>query len=183
MTGRRLSDEEIFSHVRLLFPTGGETTHGSLGNLLFALLSHEGEWARVVADPGRIPRTVEEGLRWETPIAVLPRMSASDPVEFCGTKLPPDGWVLFAVAGANRDPDVYSDPDRFDPDREQPPTLVFGRGAKSCPGMHLARRNMQVALEVLARRMPDLELIDPAEATPRRTVLRCPPALRVRRTG
>lgn len=179
--GRRLSDDEVFSHVRLLFPTGGETTHGSLGNLLQALLTHEGEWERLVADPSRIPRTVVEGLRWETPIAVLPRLSASRPTRFRGAEIPPDTWVLFAIAGANRDPNLVDDPDRFDPDREQPPNLVFGRGPKSCPGLHLARRNMEVALAVLAERMPRLALEDEEAARPRRTVLRSPDALRVRR--
>jgi len=179
--GRRLTDDEVFSHVRLLFPTGGETTHGALGNLIYALLTHEGEWQRIVRDPSRIDAVVEEGLRWETPIAVLPRLSRGEAVEFGGIQLPPDSWVLFAVAGANRDPALLKEPDRFDPDREQPANLVFGRGAKSCPGSHLARRNLAVAIAVLAQRMPELELLDPEAAQPRRTVLRSPDALRVRR--
>jgi len=179
--GRRLTDDEIFSHIRLLFPTGGETTHGALGNLLYALLAHEGEWKQIVSNPHRIEGAVLEGLRWETPIAVLPRLSRSEPVSFEGTPLDPDSWVLFAVAGANRDPALFKDPDRFDPDREQPANLVFGRGAKSCPGLHLARRNMAVALAVLAERLQDLELLDTEAAVPRRTVLRSPTALRVRR--
>ena len=182
LEGRRLTDDEIFSHIRLLFPTGGETTHGSLGNLLYGLLSHDGEWERIVREPSRIDATVAEGLRWETPIAVLPRMSRSRPSVFCGTEIPPDSWVLFAIAGANRDPQVFREPDRFDPDRQQPPNLVFGRGPKSCPGMHLARKNMSLAIEALARRLPDIELIDPTECVPRRTVLRSPNTLRVRRT-
>ena len=107
---RRLTDDEIFSHVRLLFPTGGETTHGALGNLLYALLTHEGEWQQIVQDPHRIEAAVEESLRWETPIAVLPRMSRSEPVEFEGTRLAADSWVLFAIAGANRDPEVGPPP-------------------------------------------------------------------------
>jgi len=181
--GRRLTDDEIFSHVRLLFPTGGETTHGALGNLLYTLLTHEGEWERVVRNPHRTEAVVAEGLRFETPIAVLPRMSRSEPVDFEGTQLAPDSWVLFAVAGANRDPALVDDPDRFDPDRAQPANLVFGRGAKSCPGLHLARRNMAVALAVLAERLPDLALLDAEAAMPRRTVLRSPTALRVRRLG
>jgi cytochrome P450 len=181
--GRRLDDEEIFSHIRLLFPTGGETTYGSLGNLLYALFTQRESWQRICREPERIPAAVEEGLRWETPIAVLPRMSRSEPIRFAGTAIPADSWVLFAIAGANRDPDFVSDPDRFDLDRDQPANLVFGRGRKSCPGMHLARKNMRVATEVLAERMPDLELIDPEASKPVRTVLRSPPTLRVRRTG
>ncbi|MEZ4216451.1 MAG: cytochrome P450 [Myxococcota bacterium] len=179
--GRRLRDEEIVSHVRLLFPTGGETTHGSLGNLLSALLLHEGAWDRLARDPGAIPRAVAEGLRYDTPIAVLPRLSRSEPVRFRGVDVPPDTWVLFAIAGANRDPAVVPDPDRFDPAREPAPHLVFGRGPKSCPGLHLARRNMTVALEVLVRRLPRLALVDREAAAPRRSVLRAPTALRVRR--
>lgn len=179
--GRKLDDEEVFSHVRLLFPTGGETTHGSLGNLLSALFLHEGAWERIVRNPGDIPATVAEGLRYDTPIAVLPRLSRSEPTRFRGVDVPADSWVLFAIAAANRDPEAVRDPDRFDPGRVQPPNLVFGRGPKSCPGLHLARRNMAVALEVLTRRLPELELVDREAALPRRTVLRAPAALRVRR--
>jgi cytochrome P450 len=178
---RALTDEEIFSHVRLLFPTGGETTHGSLGNALYALLSRKPAWDRVCESPSLAAAATEEALRWETPIAVLPRMSASESIDFHGVEIPPDSWVLFAAAGANRDPAVYPDPHRFDLDRNPTETLTFGRGVKSCPGMHLARRNMTVALEVLSQRMPDLELVDAEAAVPRRTVLRSPDALRVHR--
>jgi len=183
VAGRRLTDEEILSHIRLLFPTGGETTHGALSNLLSALLLHDGAWETLRRDPDKIPAAVAEGLRYDTPIAVLPRLTRSEPTRFRGVDFPADSWVLFAIAGANRDPSVASDPDRFDIDRVQPPSLTFGRGAKSCPGLHLARRNMAVALETLTRRLPDLELVDRAAALPRKTVLRAPAALRVRRRG
>jgi cytochrome P450 len=178
--GRSLSDDEIASHVRLLFPTGGETTHGSLGNLFYALLTQGEAWAAVCEEPERAVGAVEEALRWETSIAVLPRMSCSQPIEFHGVEIPPDSWVLFAIAGANRDPAVFPDPDRFDLDRDPQGALTFGRGVKSCPGMHLARRNMTVALQVLVERMPRLVIIDREEAAPRRTVLRSPDALWVR---
>jgi cytochrome P450 len=181
--GRALTDDEIYSHVRLLFPTGGETIHGSLGNLLFALLTETDAWARLRADRSLVTGAVDEALRWETPIAVLPRMSASRPIEFRGAEIPADSWVLFAFAGANRDPAVFDAPDAFDLGRGARDVLTFGRGVKACPGMHLARRNMSVALETLLDRVPDLELVDPAAAVPRRTVLRSPDALRVRRAG
>jgi cytochrome P450 len=100
-------------------------------------------------------------------------------VEFRGVAIPADTWVMFAIAGANRDPKVFAAPDRFDIDRERKEGLTFGRGVKSCPGMHLARRNMQVGLSVLLERLPNLELLDVAAARPRRPVLRCPEALRV----
>jgi cytochrome P450 len=179
--GRALTDEEVLSHVRLLFPTGGETTHGSLGNLLYALLTQGDAWSAICRHPEKIDAAVSEALRWETSIAVLPRLSRNEPIEFCGVEIPANSWVLFAIAGANRDPGAIAKPDLFDIDRDQPANLVFGRGAKSCPGMHLARKNMAVALQVLSERMPDLTLVDADAAVPRRTVLRSPAALHVRR--
>ena len=181
--GRCLSDEEVYSHIRLLFPTGGETTHGSLGNLLSALLTHEEVWSDLRRDPARVPLAVDEALRWETPVAVLPRLSASVPVEFYGVRIPADSWLLFAMAAANRDPAVFDDPDRFDIDRAPGDPLTFGHGIKSCPGSHLARRSMAVGLETLLGRVPGLRLLDAEAALPRRTVLRSPDALHVRRTG
>lgn len=179
--GRALEDEEIHSHVRLLLPTGGETTHGSLGNLFYTLFTQGDAWRRVCEEPAGIPAVVDEVLRWETPIAVLPRLSRDEPVAFHGVEIPAGSWVLFAIAAANRDPALYTDPDRFDPGRTPKDTLTFGRGVKSCPGMHLAKKSLCVALQVLVRRMPDLVLVDADAAQPRRTVLRSPDAVRVRR--
>ena len=179
--GRRLTDAEVHAHVRLLFPTGGETTHGTLGNLIYALLRDAEVWPRIAANRNLISGAVDEVLRWESSIAVLPRLSAPEPGEFCGQPLPADTIVLFAVAGANRDPSVFDDPDRFDLQRNTDRALTFGPGPKSCPGMHLARRNLAVALEVLCERLPDLRLLDSGADTaqPRRTVLRSPDALPV----
>jgi len=179
--GRGLSDEEVYSHVRLLFPTGGETTHGSLGNALSILLRDPSAWSRLVERPDLIEAAVDEALRLETPIAVLPRMSASHDTVFRDVEIPADSWVLFAIAGANRDPACFDEPDRYQMGRNTGDALTFGRGVKSCPGMHLARRNLVTALAALIDRFPRLELIDPQAAAPRRTVLRCPDALRVRR--
>jgi cytochrome P450 len=157
-----------------------------LGNLLSSVLGSPGLWPSLAEDPSQIPDVVRESLRWETPIAVLPRISASFDMEFEGVHIPADSWTLFAIAAANRDPDLFPNPDRFDPSRFRTETrgdesLTFGRGTKACPGMHLARKNMEVAFRVLLERLPNLELIDHEAALPRRTVLRCPDALRVRR--
>ena len=178
--GRKLSEEEIHSHIRLLFPTGGETTHGSLGNLLYAVLSDRSLWRTLCKDPTLAEAASEESLRWETPIAVLPRLSGERDAVFHGIDIPAHSWVLFAMAGANRDPRVFDRPDEFDLTRKSNESLTFGRGVKACPGMHLARKNMTVALQVLIERLPSLELIDTEAALPRQTVLRCPKALHVR---
>ncbi|MCP4908806.1 MAG: cytochrome P450 [bacterium] len=178
--GRRLTDAEIRSHISLLFPTGGESNHAGLGNLLYALLTHEGAWQTLREDPSHVEDAVDEILRWETSIAGVPRISCDQPVEFHGARIPANSWVLFSITGANRDPAVFENPDRFDPNRERKEGLTFGRGVKSCPGMHLARRNMQVGLEVLLKRLPELQLLDADAARPHGAVLRCPNALHVR---
>lgn len=178
--GRRLTDEEIHNHARLLFAVGATTTHDALGSLLFALLTVRGAWDRVRAEAAVRPWAVEELLRWETAVAILPRLSADAPVELAGTVIPPRSWVLFAIAAANRDPSVFPDPDRYDLDRRPTAALTFGPGPRSCPGMHLARKEMLVALEVLLDRFPDLALLDAEAARPRGATVRGPAVLPVR---
>jgi len=178
--GRKLNDDEIHSHIRLLFPTGGETTHGSLGNLLYAALSDRSIWQALCDDPSLAAAASEESLRWESPIAVLPRLSGPHDQVFHGAEIPANSWVLFAMAAANRDPRIFDQPDQFDLDRKKNESLTFGRGVKACPGAHLARKNMTIALQVLVERMPSLQLVDLEAALPRQTVLRCPRALHVR---
>jgi len=181
--GKTLTDDEVYSHVRLLLPTGGETTHGSLANLLYAVLFHEGAWQALERDRTLIPIAVEEALRWESPIAVLPRMSCSVDITFHGAEIPADSWVLFAMAGANRDPEVFDQADRFDIRRDNQESLSFGRGVKACPGSHLAKKNMAVALEVLLDRFPHARLLDPERSAPQRSVLRCPEVLHICEEG
>ena len=186
--GRALSDEEIHAHVRLLFPTGGETTHGSLGNLLWALLTRGRPPGAEVCAKTRRAHRLEAAVDEMLPLGDAHRGAAADvarasPCEFHGVEIPASSWVLFAIAGANRDPAIHADPDRFDPARASKESLTFGRGVKSCPGMHLARKNLSVALQVLAERLGPVELDDVEAALPRRAVLRCPDALRVRRAS
>jgi cytochrome P450 len=85
--------------------------------------------------------------------------------------------VLCGIAGANRDPDVYTDPDRFDPDRPESEILTFGFGTKFCPGSHLARQQLAAALEVVLHRLPGLRAVDVGE--PVNAVLRRVERLRV----
>ena len=179
--GHRLDDEEILAHIRLLFSAGASTTTDALGNLLWALLRDPALWDQLRAEPGLRANAMEELLRWETPVAVLPRMSAPHPVEFCGVKIPPSSFTLFAMAAANRDPAVFEDGDRFDIHRDSSRKLLsFGPGPRLCPGMHLARRQLSVALDVLMERLPGLRLVDAAQAEPRGALLRGPARLEAR---
>jgi len=177
--GRRLSDEDVLSHVRLLFPTGAETTYSALGNMLFALLSSPERWKRVVRDPALRHGAVEETLRWENPVAVVPRVAAPEPVVFAGEEITAGAPVLFCIAAAHRDPAVFPEPDRFDLDRRPTGLLSFGPGLRTCPGMHLARKEMRVALDAIALRFPGLRLLDVEAALPTGAVLRAPERLPV----
>src|SRR5262245_18726078 len=177
--GERLSDEEIFSFVRLLFPAGADTTYRGLGSMLFAVLTHREVFEAVRAEPARIPEVVQESLRWEGPTALLPRFAPQE-VVWAGVRIPAGAEVIFGITSGNRDASVYADPDRFDPDRKPTNILSFGHGLHFCLGSHLARREMEVSLQVISERLPDLELVDPGRVTIAGTVLRGPKALPVR---
>ncbi len=177
--GDRLSDEEIFSFLRLLFPAGADTTYRGLGSMLFAVLTHREVFERVKAEPAWIPAVVQESLRWEGPTALLPRFAPTD-VTWAGVEIPAGSEVIFGITSGNRDAGVYADPDRFDPDRKATNILSFGHGLHFCLGSHLARREMEVSLQVLAERLPELELLDPESVTIAGTVLRGPKTLPVR---
>lgn len=178
--GYRLTDEEILAHIRLLFSAGASTTSDALGNLVYWLLEERSRWDRVLKEPALRPGAIEEVLRLETPVAVLPRMSAPRPVTFHGLEIPAGTFCLFAVAAANRDPRVFERPGEFDPQRDSSRKLLsFGPGPRLCPGMHLARRQLAVALDVLQERLPGLGLRDLRAAHPRGAILRGPQTLPV----
>jgi cytochrome P450 len=177
--GDRLSDDEIFATLRLLLPAGIETTYRSIGNLLFALLTHPDQLADVKADRSLVPDAVEEALRWEGPIVFTGRQSTR-PSTLGGLDVPAGASVTVFLASANRDEARFEDPDRFDVRRQQGAHLAFGSGPHACLGMHLARMEMRLALTALLDRLPDLRL-DPVAAAPQLTglPLRSPTALRV----
>lgn len=178
--GRQLTDEEILAHIRLIFSAGASTTTDALGNLIYTLLEQPQRWQALLAEPGLRAGAIEELLRWETPVAVLPRLSAAHPVEFHGTYIPAATFCLFAIAAANRDPAVFEQPDEFDLHRDSSKKLLsFGPGPRLCPGMHLARRQLAVALDVILERLPGMRLLDPEAAVPRGAILRGPATLPV----
>jgi cytochrome P450 len=177
--GERLSDEEIFSFARLLFPAGADTTYRGLGSMLFAVLTHPEVHAALREDPGLIPAVVQESLRWEAPTAILPRFAPVD-VHFAGEDIPAGSEVLFAITSGNRDARVFADPDRFDPRRSATQFLSFGHGQHFCLGSHLARREMEVSLGVLIERLDGLRLVEGSDVAISGTVLRGPVRLPVR---
>ncbi len=159
--GDRLTDDEIMNFLKLLFPAGADTTYLGLGNTLFALLANPDQLDLVRADPATQCRwAAEEGLRWNAPVALLPRHNPRD-VVWNGVAIPADTPLIFAIAAANRDPAVFTDPERFDVTRRPGATMTFGFGTHFCLGAHLARAEMEVSLQVLLERLPGLRLAEP----------------------
>jgi cytochrome P450 len=155
--GERLSDEEIYSFLRLLLPAGVETTYRSLGNLLFGLLSNPDQLDAVRADRSLLPQAIEEGTRWEPPLLMITRVATRD-TELGGVQIPAGSSVMPMLGAANRQDDRYPDPDRFDIFRTPRAHIAWGHGVHVCLGMHLARMEMRVALNLLVDRLPGLRL-------------------------
>ena len=176
--GERLSDEEIFSFLRLLFPAGADTTYRGLGSMLFAVLTHPEVYAELCRDPSAVSDVVQESLRWEPPTALLPRFAPKD-LRWAGVEIPGGSEVIFGITSANRDAEVFENPDRFDPGRRSRESLHFGHGLHFCLGSHLARREMEVSLKAMVERLPDLRLTDPDDVRISGTVLRGPESLPV----
>lgn len=159
--GVRLSDEEIFSFLRLLFPAGADTTYLGLGNTLHALFTTPGSLEWVLADPDtRCRVAAEEGIRLNPPVSWIVRIAPED-MMWNGIALPKDAQVLLGITAANRDPAVVADPDTFDPAREPVNVMTFGFGAHFCLGAALARAELDTALQVILRRLPNLRLAEP----------------------
>lgn len=157
LDGDHLSDEEILSFLRLLLPAGVETTYRSSGSVLFGLLSDPDQLDAVRDDPSRLPAAIEEGLRWETPVLITTRVARQD-TRLGPLEVPAGSWLVAHLGSANRDESRWEDPERFDLFRAPRPSLSFGHGPHVCLGMHLARLETRVALDVLFDRYPNLRL-------------------------
>jgi cytochrome P450 len=177
--GEKLSDEEIFSFLRLLLPAGVETTYRSLGNMLFGLFSNPDQLDAVRDDRSLLPQAIEEAVRWEPPLLTITRVATRD-TELGGVAIPAGSSVMPMLGAANRQDDRYPDPDRFDIFRSARAHIGFGHGVHVCLGMHLARLEMRVALNLLFDRLPNLRL-DPKGNDPhiRGQVFRSPTSLPV----
>jgi cytochrome P450 len=178
--GERLSDEEIYCFLHLLMPAGVETTYRSLGNLLFGLLSNPDQLDAVRADRSLLPQAIEEAVRWEAPLLSLTRVTTRD-TELGGVQIPAGCSVMPMLGAANRDETRYDNPDRFDIFRQPRTPISWGYGAHVCLGMHLARMEMRVAVNLLLDRLDNLRL-DPDAGDPhiRGQVFRSPTSLPVR---
>jgi cytochrome P450 len=162
-----------------MFPAGSDTTYLGMGCVLTALLNHPEAIEQVRRDPGEARWAIEEGMRWRAGVAHLPRRT-THAVEWRGLSIPEDTVVLLSVQAANHDPAVFPDPERFDLARHPQNALTFGLAAHYCLGVHFARAEMEVALNTLLARLPNLRMQD-GEPLPevRGALLRGPETLKV----
>ncbi|WP_333775830.1 cytochrome P450 [Streptomyces sp. IBSBF 3136] len=170
---------EVLSTAVLLLIAGHETTVNLITNGMLTLLRHPEILGRLREDPGLSVRIVEELLRYEPPVQIVPQRTCITDVELRGTTIPKGSRIWLMLAAGNRDPERFKEPDRFDPDREDIQHLGFGSGIHSCFGAPLARLETQIALSELARRLENPRLVeDPPPYRPN-AVLRGPRHLNI----
>ncbi|GAA0973831.1 cytochrome P450 [Nocardiopsis tropica] len=151
-----LTPAALRAMCRLLLVAGFETTVNLIGNGVMALLRHREQWERLVRDPGLAPGAVEEVLRFDSPVQMTTRWAHTEST-VQGRRLQPGDYALCLIGSANRDPDRFEDPDRFDITREDASDhLSFSSGAHYCLGAPLARLEGEIALRALAERLPRL---------------------------
>ncbi len=158
--GAPLSDEELRINLGALLVGGNLTTTDLIGNGVRLLLLNPTELAKFKADPSLASAVVEEILRFEGPIDITGRIASHD-MEVHGCPVKATQSMTLLLRAANRDPEVFPDPERFDVSRKKSPHMSFGGGAHICIGAPLARLEAQVALVRLFARFPTLRLADP----------------------
>jgi cytochrome P450 len=159
---RPLTDAERLDMLTVLVLAGLDTTRAELGYLFRHLATHPEHRRRLIAEPELIPAAVEEALRFYTIIFGDGRKVTRD-VEFHGVELKRGDMVYGLVSGANRDPEAWERADEFMLDRQRNRHLGFASGPHRCLGEHLARREMQFAVEEWLRAIPDFRLAAPEE--------------------
>jgi cytochrome P450 len=160
----RLTAEGVCSQCILLLAGGHITTMDQLGNTVLALLNNPEQMGRLRDEPALVRSATEEGLRYDGTAQFLQRIAREDLV-LRGQTIRKGELLYLSLGAANRDPEVFPKPDRFDVGRADNRHLAFGAGPHLCLGMTLARRELEVSLGRLVRRMPRLRF---DEERPRR---------------
>ena len=155
-----LSEIEIRSVMLAVLLGGSDTTRGALNSLHGLLLEHRAQWEAVCKDPALIPGAIEEALRFEPPVASVPKMAAQA-IDLDGVSIAAGSPLELMTISAMRDPEMYADPDTFDITRTGGPRIhpVFGGGAHRCAGEYLARMELEEGLRATAAIHPNMELV------------------------
>lgn len=149
----RLTDREISSFGVLLGGAGSETVTKAIGNGVVLFHRNPAEWGRICADPGLVPKAVEEIIRYWAPSQYVGRYT-SEETTYAGEVIPVGQPVLLLTGSATRDERAFADPDRFNATRDQPVSVHFGHGIHACLGAALARIESRIAFQEIARRWP-----------------------------
>lgn len=176
--GEQVRPQEMVPLCTLLLVAGFETTVNLIGNGALALLAHPDQWQRLRADPSLAPSAVEEVLRYDSPVQRTSRV-ALEAVELDGRLVGQGQWIEVLLGAANRDPEVYEAPDRFDIGRGAGDHLAFSSGVHHCLGQALARLEGAAAFKALAELAPELRRRGPVRRR-RTTTLRGLASLPVR---
>jgi cytochrome P450 len=159
--GEPMPEAEIIANSFMLVLGGQETTRNATSGAMLALIENPGECAKFTANPCA-PEAIEEFLRWTSPVTHVMRTATRD-LELHGHKIRAGQRVVLWNASANRDELQFADPGRFDVARTPNDHIAFGYGEHFCLGASLARLQMRIMLEQVARRLPDMELAGPVE--------------------
>ena len=155
--GDKLSQPELLAMFRLLLVAGNETTTTLIGNGMLALLRNPEQLALLRKSPDLMPSAIEELLRYDAPVQLDVRTALED-VEFDGREVKKGQGIMVLLGSANRDPEVFSEPDRLDLSRQEANHISFGRGIHHCLGASLARMEGRLALEAIMERFSDIRM-------------------------
>ncbi|RZL82182.1 MAG: cytochrome P450 [Rhodococcus sp. (in: high G+C Gram-positive bacteria)] len=153
---------ELLQMLVQFLVAGNETTTNLLTSAVWTLAKDPQLQNTLRQDPSKLTNFLDEVLRLEPPVQGIWRVAVDD-VEIGGTHVPADGLIYLVTGSANRDPEVYTQPDDLDLDESRPRHLTFGRGEHSCLGMNLAKMESKAALTVLLERCHDIALADPGQ--------------------
>ncbi|WP_313054255.1 cytochrome P450 [Pseudomonas lopnurensis] len=162
--GRTLDDHEVITFARSLLPAATETTTRMFGSVMALLLTTPGLLERVRTDRSLVPKLMDEAVRYE-PVATFKVRETAKDAEFHGVKIPRGSFVQCMVVSANRDEDVFDNPEAFDIDRRARPSFGFGFGPHMCIGQFVAKVEISCAINAVLDLLPNLRL-DPDQPPP-----------------
>jgi hypothetical protein len=161
--GEPITRDVVMGMCALLLIAGIDTTWSSIGSTMWHLATHPDDRRRLIAEPELMPTAIEEFLRAYAPVTMARRLIEDS--EYNGCPIKAGERILMNFPAANRDPEVFPDPDKVILDRQHNRHLAFGAGIHRCAGSNLARMELRVAVEEWLARMPEFELVDPGRVT------------------
>ncbi|BCJ50048.1 cytochrome P450 [Actinoplanes sp. NBRC 14428] len=157
--GDRLTDEQVLANCAQLIVAGHETTRNLVANGLWALLAHPDELAKLRADETLMTSAIREMMRFDSPLQFIRRVARED-FDYAGQRILRNDGVVTVLGAANRDPEMFPDPDRFDVTRNPIGHVALGYGAHVCLGAALAEMESEVAFQLILHRFPGLRAVD-----------------------